>query len=209
MFLHALPSIIKKLFPKFYWEIPPLDHSDRRIYFTFDDGPTPEITKFVLDELKKADATATFFCIGKNIQENPNLITEIVNAQCTIGNHTMNHLNAWKVSPKEYLENIESCEKLIEAYGAQSVGFRPPYGRFTRIFYKNFISHKIFMWTILTGDYNKNLNPESILKKCIPKLKPGQILIFHDSIKAFPILKIILPQLLLECKKLNLKPSAL
>jgi peptidoglycan/xylan/chitin deacetylase (PgdA/CDA1 family) len=210
MFIHRIPSFITQIFPNLIWKMPVIGNNDRRVYFTFDDGPTPEITNFVLEQLDNFDAKATFFCIGKNVLENPELIKLIISKGHSIGNHTMNHANAWKCSKTTYLENIQQCEDAFKEMNIRSVGFRPPYGRMTRsASLKIRQSANIFMWTILTGDYNKNLNTDIVLKKCLKQIKPGDIIVFHDSIKASDNLKRLLPEFLNYCNKNNLYPSAL
>ena len=209
MFIYKIPNVVKKLFSKLIWEIPNAIHQNENIYFTFDDGPTPEITKFVLDELNKSNAKATFFCIGKNIRENPDIIKAIIINGHAIGNHTMNHLNAWKVSETCYLENIKLCENEIQMFSNKSVGFRPPYGRISNLLNKSNLVKKIIMWSVLTGDYRKDDVTDDIIKNCLPLLKPGAIVVFHDSLKAYHNLKVILPVFLDHCRKNNLTPSVL
>jgi peptidoglycan/xylan/chitin deacetylase (PgdA/CDA1 family) len=190
--------------------MPTIGMEDRRVYFTFDDGPTPEITNFVLDELDKFDAKATFFCIGKNVELNPELFQLIISKGHSVGNHTMNHANAWKYTLNEYLLNVQMCENLFERFNAHSVGFRPPYGRiYNKMIQSILPKSKIFMWSILTGDYNTELVPSKVFKKCLPKIKPGDIIVFHDSIKASKNLRILLPEFLTFCVSNNLVPSAL
>jgi peptidoglycan/xylan/chitin deacetylase (PgdA/CDA1 family) len=183
---------------------------DRRVYLTFDDGPTPEITNFVLEELEKFHAKATFFCIGKNIRENPDLFQLIDATGHTLGNHTMNHVNAWKIPSVKYLENRQLCENVFKEFGIDSVGFRPPYGRLTPSTSLDIrLSSNVFMWSILTGDYNSNLSPQSVLKHCLPKIKPGDIIVFHDSVKAFELLKVLLPEFLKYFYNNNFLPAAI
>jgi len=203
MFIHQIPSFIPALFPRFTWS----KDSERQIYLTFDDGPTPEITDFVLECLAEYNAKATFFCIGKNAAAHPTLLDRIISEGHSIGNHTMNHLNAWSVDFDAYQADVEACEAVFQKQGIQSIGFRPPYGRITRKMYKD-ISN-IVLWSVLTGDYNASLNSEAILQSVLPLLKPGAIVVFHDSVKAAPHLKAILPAILAHCNLQNLSCSAL
>lgn len=197
------------MFPKLIWEIPSDIHQNKYIYLTFDDGPTPEITKFVLDELNKYQAKATFFCIGKNIEEHPDIIHDMIRQGHTIGNHTMNHLNAWNVSKDQYADNLQQCEKVIDQMGLSSVGFRPPYGRISRsLYYEKKIQKKV-MWTVLTGDYRKENVSKQIIRNCLPHLKPGAIVVFHDSLKSFHNLQVILPAFLTYCQSQHLIPVAI
>ncbi len=209
MFIYHIPNFVKKIFPKLIWEVSAEIHQDKYVYFTFDDGPTPEITKFVLDELNKYQAKATFFCIGKNMLENPDIVRDIISQGHSIGNHTMNHLNAWKVPFYRYAENIDQCENEIKQFIKASVGFRPPYGRVSKSLYVDkLITHK-YMWTILAGDYRKGNYSKHIIDHCLPNLRPGTIVIFHDSVKSFHNLKVILPAFLAYCQSKQLIPSAL
>jgi peptidoglycan/xylan/chitin deacetylase (PgdA/CDA1 family) len=203
MFIHQIPSFIPALFPRFTWS----KSDDRSIYLTFDDGPTPEITDFVLECLAEYNAKATFFCIGKNAQAHPALIQRIQDAGHSIGNHTMHHSNAWKMDYASYESDCQQCEAVFSALNIQSIGFRPPYGRITRNLYQN--RTDVFMWSVLTGDYNAQLSTDKILHSVLPLLKPGAIVVMHDSVKAFPHLRSILPAILAHCQLLNLPLSAL
>lgn len=210
MFIHQIPHFITRLFPQLNWSMPTIGVDDRRVYFTFDDGPTPEITNFVLEELDKFDAKATFFCIGKNVELNPELFKLIISKGHTVGNHTMNHANAWKFAFDDYLQNIALCENVFSQFNVNSVGFRPPYGRFNnKIIRAIKFKQEIFMWSVLTGDYNTDLDTSKVLKKCLTKLKPGDIIVFHDSVKAAQNLRTLLPEFLSYCVNNNLVPSAL
>lgn len=210
MFIHRIPRFITQLFPRLNWTMQTIGTEDRRVYFTFDDGPTPEITNFVLDQLDKYEAKATFFCIGKNVVENPELFQLIVSKGHSIGNHTMNHANAWKYSFEDYLKNIQLCDNIFEQFEVKSVGFRPPYGRINQKIIRSQQNKKeIFMWSILTGDYNANLDTSNVLKKCLSNIQPGDIIVFHDSLKASKNLQILLPEFLSFCQINNLIPSAL
>jgi peptidoglycan/xylan/chitin deacetylase (PgdA/CDA1 family) len=203
MFIHQIPSFIPALFPRFTWS----KDSERQIYLTFDDGPTPEITDFVLECLAEYNAKATFFCIGKNAAAHPLLMDRIKSEGHSIGNHTMNHLNAWSVDFDAYQADIQSCDEVFKKQGIQSIGFRPPYGRITRKMYKDIPN--IVLWSVLTGDYNASLNSDAILQSVLPLLKPGAIVVFHDSVKAAPHLKALLPAILVHCNLQNLSCSAL
>jgi peptidoglycan/xylan/chitin deacetylase (PgdA/CDA1 family) len=203
MFIHQIPSFIPALLPRFTWS----KAADRQIYLTFDDGPTPEITDFVLECLAEFEAKATFFCIGKNVVENPSIIQRIQAAGHSIGNHTMNHSNAWKMDYAAYQADVTQCEEVFAQQQIKSVGFRPPYGRITRKMYRE-MDH-VILWSVLTGDYNASLSSTEILNGILPLLKPGAIVVMHDSVKAFPHLQVILPAILNHCKEQNLVLSAL
>jgi peptidoglycan/xylan/chitin deacetylase (PgdA/CDA1 family) len=203
MFIHQIPSFIPAIFPHFTWTKAP----DRQVYLTFDDGPTPEITDFVLECLAEFGAKATFFCIGKNVVDNPSIIQRIQAAGHSIGNHTMNHSNAWKMDYTSYKEDVKECEEVFVQQQINSIGFRPPYGRITRKMYLGM--NNVILWTVITGDYNDSLSPENILQSVLPLVKPGAIVVMHDSYKAYPRLKVILPAILAYCKEQNLVLSAL
>ena len=209
MFIHQIPSIVPNLLPKLIWSRP-IDEKSNAVYFTFDDGPTPEITNFVLDCLTQFEAKATFFCIGKNVVNNPEIVNSILADGHQVGNHTMNHANAWKYSKEDYWQNYLDCEEVFRTMEIKSVGFRPPYGRVNSFIYREMsIDTPIFMWSFLTGDYNQDLSAQAIIKAGIRHIKPGSILVFHDSVKAFPRLKVVLPALLEHCRQQNLKPELL
>jgi peptidoglycan/xylan/chitin deacetylase (PgdA/CDA1 family) len=203
MFIHQIPSFIPALLPRFTWS----KAVDRQIYLTFDDGPTPEITDFVLECLAEFEAKATFFCIGKNVVENPSIIQRIKAAGHSIGNHTMNHSNAWKMDYDAYVDDFNKCEAVFNQLAIKSIGFRPPYGRITREMYREM--DNVILWSVLTGDYNASLSSSEIISSILPLLKPGAIVVMHDSVKAFPRLQVILPAILRYCKEQNFVLSAL
>ena len=203
MFIHQIPSFVPALLPRFTWS----KTADRQIYLTFDDGPTPEITDFVLECLAYYEAKATFFCIGKNVLANPTLTKRIQTAGHSIGNHTMNHSNAWKMDYASFLADVEKCEDVFAQQHITSVGFRPPYGRITRKMYLEM--ENVILWSVLTGDYNASLTSSAILKSVLPLLKPGAVVVMHDSVKAFPHLQVILPVILRYCQEQNFDLSAL
>lgn len=209
MFIHQIPSFVPTLLPKLTWS-KPVDDTSRNVYFTFDDGPTPEITKFVLDCLEEFKAKATFFCIGKNMVTLPGLVESIHGHGHRLGNHTMNHANAWKYTVTDYRIDFEACDRVFTDMGIDSVGFRPPYGRINPHIYHNLSLHtNVFMWSLLTGDYNDALNPRAIISACKKHIKPGSIIVFHDSFKAYPRLKIVLPALLDFCVSHHLTAQTL
>mgnify|MGYP000527759070 CR=1 FL=1 len=151
------PKFVKRLFPRLVWEFPV---TTKTIYLTFDDGPTPEITPLVLQELKKYNAKATFFCIGKNIVNHPEIFQEIISDGHTVANHTQHHENAWKVSSKIYLDNINATAELLPKDTAKL--FRPPYGKLTPKVSKKILKtgYKIIMWNVLSGDFDTTLSKE-------------------------------------------------
>ena len=186
------PWLVKKWYADCTWNIPTIQ---KIIYLTFDDGPHPVATPFVLDELKKYKAAATFFCIGKNVIEHPQLYRRILEENHGIGNHTHNHLNGWKTTDKEYFQNIREAAKFID-----SKLFRPPYGRITHFQIKNLRSAsfqmKVIMWDVLSADFDHAISPQKCVDNVINHTKNGSIVIFHDSEKAFRNLKTALPKML-------------
>ncbi|MEO6406530.1 MAG: polysaccharide deacetylase family protein [Ferruginibacter sp.] len=183
------PGWLKMLFPGRTWDI---KTTKKELYLSFDDGPHPEITSFVLDELKRYDAKASFFCIGKNVVASPEIYRRILDEGHAVGNHTFKHLNGWKVSNKEYLRDIQEASLYID-----SKLYRPPYGRMTR-FQQKLVENKmeVIMWSILSGDFDTSISPERCLSNVLLNIHPGAIIVFHDSEKAFPLLKEVLPKAL-------------
>ena len=186
------PEWVKKLFGGSTWEMP---KTGKTIYLTFDDGPHPLITPFVLDELKKYDARATFFCIGKNVEDNPVVYTRILEEGHAVGNHTYNHLDGWKTGSAKYLADILKAKKYID-----SDLFRPPYGRITRKQRKDLLvlerPLKIIMWSVLSGDFDKRITPEQCCANVIKNTENGSVVVFHDSEKAMERMRYSLPIIL-------------
>ncbi len=179
-------DLIRPLFGKLIWRKNP---SSKVIYITFDDGPIPEVTPFVMDLLDKYNLKATFFCVGENVQKYPRLYTELVNKGHRIGNHTFNHLKGSSFSNDEYLENTYKASEYI-----QSELFRPPYGRMKYKQKRNLQSQfEIIMWDLLTRDYNQKLSPESIFQNIKRFTRNGSIVVFHDSLKAKKNMMLVLP----------------
>jgi peptidoglycan-N-acetylglucosamine deacetylase len=166
------------------------------LYLTFDDGPVPGPTEFVLDTLEKFAAKATFFCIGDNIKKHPAVFRKILDAGHAIGNHTFNHLNGWKTKTEDYRRNFWLCQNEFAKHGQTSTTlFRPPYGRISRDQIKALSEFNIVMWDVLAVDYDKNLTPEKCLRNTISATRSGSIIVFHDSYKAERNLKFVLPRL--------------
>ena len=189
--------LIKKLLSKYVWDIPT---SDKKIYITFDDGPTPEITQWTLNLLKQYNAKATFFCIGDNIQKYPEIFKEILANKHSIGNHTFNHLNGWKTDNKKYLDNFLQCELEIRNQFLENSSklFRPPYGKIksSQATAIRRLGYKIIMWTLVSYDFDSTLSKEECLDIVIKNCQPGAIIVFHDSKKAFKNLEYVLPKTL-------------
>ncbi|MDI9311023.1 MAG: polysaccharide deacetylase family protein [Limnohabitans sp.] len=189
-------KLIKWLFFNQIWSIP---NTQNNIYLTFDDGPTPEITPWVLDILKQENIIATFFCIGKNIEENPEIFQRIIDEGHSAGNHSYNHINGWKTNKKSYLNNIEFCDNVIKKKTLDTQGiklFRPPFGKITYTQSKALRNkgYKIIMWDVLTADFDPTISPEKCLENATKKIETGSIIVFHDSKKASKNLQYTLPK---------------
>lgn len=191
MFLHYSPFWLKALFPRYKWHV---NTREKKIFLTFDDGPIPEITEFVIATLKHYDAKATFFCIGDNVRKHPAIFKEILAQGHSVGNHTFNHMNGWKSGDAEYIDNIALCEKELNL---NTNLFRPPYGRMKKSQSRQLPAHKeIIMWDVLSGDFSPAVSPETCLRKTIKHARPGSIVLFHDSLKAAKNMQYTLPRFL-------------
>lgn len=179
--------ILNYVYPQAIWR----KEKDRNnIYLTFDDGPIPEITPWILDCLKEKKVKATFFCVGENVSKYPEIFQRILDEGHAVGNHTYNHLKGWATDDQKYFENIEKSNKLI-----QSNLFRPPYGRASKSQMKELAKkYQIIMWDVLTGDYDKNISPEQCYKNCINNSRNGSIIVFHDNVKAIDNVQYALPR---------------
>lgn len=188
--LFTPPYWLRKLYGKdLIWEMP---DDGRTIYLSFDDGPNPDTTPVILHTLKQYDANATFFCVGENVDKNPDLYEMIRNNGHKVGNHTYNHLNGWKTSKVKYLENVQKCREVLN-----SLIFRPPYGRISRSQKKSLSRHyDIFMWTVLSRDYDARISRETCLEKTWEHTRPGAIVVFHDHPKAIEKVEYVLAQYL-------------
>jgi len=188
------PWWLKKIYSSYLWSI---DTREKILYLSFDDGPHPVATPFVLDELKKYQAKATFFCIGKNVVAEPAIYKRILDEGHAVGNHTYTHLNGWKTKDDVYLEDVREAGKFID-----SIMFRPPYGRIKSFQAKNIKSVlsrrnvKVIMWDIISGDFDNTLNGDQCLQNVILNTTKGSIVVFHDSEKAFSRLEFLLPAVL-------------
>ncbi|MFB9053286.1 polysaccharide deacetylase family protein [Formosa undariae] len=185
------PKIIKGIFPNYVWDMPLLDK--KTIYLTFDDGPHPEITPWVLNTLKPYNAKATFFCIGDNVRKYPEVHIETEAEGHAIGNHTYNHLKGWKTNTDDYIKNVEKAADLIP-----SKLFRPPYGKIKNSQAKLLKQqgYHIIMWSIISFDWEHSLSVEDCLSNVIKHAEDGHIIVFHDSVKASQNMQYALPKVL-------------
>lgn len=195
VWMHHVPSLIPKVFDKFIWN---KNRDEKLIYLTFDDGPVPGITDFVLNELSKRGMKATFFMVGANVEKHPNLAKEVLQAGNGIGNHTFNHLDGYRNPDALYLENIEKCQQILqETLEVSPVNFRPPYGKISKIQSKLVLAHhQIVMWDVLSGDYDQDQSAEKCLSKTIQYSRNGSIVLFHDQQKTERVVKKVLPDYL-------------
>lgn len=194
-FFIKYPSILKKLYPNRITRF----KEEKSIYLTFDDGPVPEITPWVLEELEQYNAKATFFCIGENIRKNPEIFQQIISCGHSIANHTFKHLNGWKTSKEEYIRDTLSAEKEIEKFSKQKTKlFRPPYGKIKNSQAAELVklNYKLIMWDVLSGDFDRRITEENCFKNVIKNASGGSTVVFHDSIKASKNLKFTLPKVL-------------
>jgi peptidoglycan/xylan/chitin deacetylase (PgdA/CDA1 family) len=199
--------LVKRIFPKYVWSIP---NNEKKVYLTFDDGPTPEITEWVLEQLRNYNAKATFFCIGDNIQKYPAVFQKVLAENHSIGNHTFNHLKGWKTSTDDYIENTKRCDTEIENQNLVTLSavevpkletqklFRPPYGKIksfqAKILRK--MGYKIIMWDVISFDFDQTISKEKCLENVLQNVESGSIVVFHDSKKAWQNLEYVLPKTL-------------
>ncbi len=194
------PKLAKSLFPDLVWNLP---SKEKVIYLTFDDGPTPIVTDWTLDVLKQYNASATFFCIGRNVDAHPLIFKRIASEGHSIGNHTYNHLKGWKTNTKNYLKDIEEAQEVLNnqiqnsEFRIQNL-FRPPYGQIRPKQAKQLINlgYKVIMWNVLAKDWDASISEEKCLENVVSNTSSGDIVVFHDSIKAKKNLQYALPKVL-------------
>lgn len=190
MYFKKTPKFIQNLFPNFTWSLPT---DEKVIYLTFDDGPIPTITPWVLEQLKQYNAKATFFSVGENIKKHPQIYKQILDEGHLTGNHTYNHLSGWTTDNIDYFHNIRKCAEKLD----NSILFRPPYGRIKPKQAKFLQRHyRVVMWDVLSGDFDKNISKQECLNNVIDNVENGSIVVFHDSVKAKENLYYTLPLVL-------------
>lgn len=189
MFLAKTPRVFQNLLTNYTWHIPT---TEKVLFLTFDDGPVPEETPWVLDTLRPYGAKATFFCVGDNVRKNPEIFQQILAEGHAVGNHTFNHLNGWKTHTFNYLKNVQRCGQVVN-----SPLFRPPYGTMRPAQTRRLKSrYRIVMWDVLSGDYDPAVTPEQCLQNVLDNVQPGSIILFHDSLKAEERMRYALPRVL-------------
>lgn len=189
MIVAKSPRILTRLMPRLTWQF---NGNPRKVYITFDDGPTPDVTPWALEKLKKYNAKATFFALGRNVDHYPDIFKQIIDEGHSVGNHTYSHLKGWGTPNNRYFEDIELAHRLIK-----SALFRPPYGRIKSSQISEISkSYKIIMWSVLSVDYNRHISGERCVKNVMENVKHGSIIVFHDSAKARKNLYYALPVVL-------------
>jgi peptidoglycan/xylan/chitin deacetylase (PgdA/CDA1 family) len=197
------PWLVKKIFSNYEWNF---TRKKDVVYLTFDDGPHPVITPWVLDQLKSFDAKASFFCIGNNVKQYPKVYNRIIEEGHSVGNHSFHHLNGWQTANEKYLDDISKASELIHTNL-----FRPPYGKIrasqaAKITAAMHTDHaRIIMWDVLSADFDLSISTAQCLNHVIRHTRAGSILVFHDSEKAFKHLEELLPATLEFLKKKGLK----
>ena len=187
MFIEQPPQFIRRLYPRACWR---MDSSERAVYLTFDDGPIPEVTPWVLDVLDKYRIKATFFMVGDNVRKHPDEFKMVVDRGHRVGNHTYNHLKGMAVHTDHYVANIDKAD----CYLSTNL-FRPPHGLMRLRQYRALCErYHIIMWDLVTRDYNPKLNGRQILRKVQQYARPGSIITFHDSLRATHNLYYALPR---------------
>jgi peptidoglycan-N-acetylglucosamine deacetylase len=193
-FLHKSIGLFRWFYPHFLWK---KNNPGKVIYLTFDDGPIPEVTPFVLETLAQFGAKATFFCIGDNVGKHPDIFQQILEGQHRVGNHTFHHLNGWQTDTDTYVANVAKCQASLPTDSPERPLFRPPYGRISRAQARALMpTYDIVMWDVLTGDFSPHLSAENCWHKTQRYTEAGSIVVFHDSLKAEAKLRYVLPRFL-------------
>jgi peptidoglycan/xylan/chitin deacetylase (PgdA/CDA1 family) len=190
---HRTPFFLPWLYPALLWRMPTQAND---VYLTFDDGPVPGPTDFALDTLQRHHAQATFFCIGDNIRKHPDLFPRIPAGGHAVGNHTFHHLNGWHTRAGNYVRDVADCDAMLGLHTVQTKLFRPPYGQISRRQISQLQGRSIVMWDVLSVDYNRRLSPEACLRNTMRAVRPGSIVVFHDSYKAEKNMTYALPRLM-------------
>ncbi|MFZ6038264.1 MAG: polysaccharide deacetylase family protein [Bacteroidota bacterium] len=189
MLIEQPPKLYRLLFHNAIWR-KTID-GQKTVYLTFDDGPIPEITPWVLDLLHSYNIKATFFCVGDNVRKYPEVYQDILRRGHRVGNHTFNHVQGWKFRTGTFLANVQKASELI-----RSNLVRPPHGHM-RLPQNGALmcsGYQVVMWDVVTRDYNKKLTPEHVLDNVKNYVRDGSVIVFHDSLKAERNLKYALPR---------------
>jgi len=223
-YLVKTPKLVQRIFPKRVWAFP---SKTKTVYLTFDDGPIPEVTPWVLSLLKKHKARATFFCIGDNVGKHPDVFKTILSEGHTFGNHTFHHVNGKNTALENYVEDVIKAEKMMTSVSSTfeiacqtpstshqspvTKLFRPPYGRLNGKQAQRLrgLGYKIMMWDVLSADFDQQISEEKCLQNVLKNIQPGSIVIFHDSLKAEKNLRYALPKVLEYCDSQHWKCAAI
>ncbi|RXG14137.1 peptidoglycan/xylan/chitin deacetylase (PgdA/CDA1 family) [Leeuwenhoekiella aestuarii] len=199
------PKLLKRLYSGYVWDKIKDCQSQKKLYLTFDDGPIPEVTPWVLDTLRQYRAQATFFCIGENITKHPHIFQKLIDSEHSIGNHTYNHLKGWEYGKTIYVENMVKAEAEIEIHTKTQKLFRPPYGKIRRNQAKAIQKrgYEIIMYDVIAYDWEQGISGESCAANIIKNAESGSIIVFHDSFKAEKNMKYALPKVLDHFSKLG------
>lgn len=199
--LFRAPKFLRRLMPSLIWEL----EGEQEVFLTFDDGPTPGITEWILEELSKHNAKATFFCLGKNVEQYPHLYDMIIEQGHKVGNHTYSHQKGWGMSLERYVEDVDFGNQFLK-----SDLFRPPYGRIKPSQAKVLSErYSLIMWNVLSQDYSQFVTPRQCLKNVTKYVKNGSIVLFHDSHKSYRNMRYALPRTLDYLDKKGLKSSSI
>ncbi|MCF8225513.1 MAG: polysaccharide deacetylase family protein [Bacteroidales bacterium] len=202
MLIARIPGLLACSFKNLTWELPA---EGKKVFLTFDDGPTPEVTEWVLEQLEQFGAKATFFCLGNNVEKHPAIFSKILAGGHAVGNHSYSHIKGFRYSAGNYLANVDHAAEII---GTDL--FRPPYGRIRpgqiRVLKKRY---RIIMWTVLSVDYNRKISGRQVVKNVVCNVRPGSIIVFHDSIKASENLYHALPEVLKFLKEKGYEMSSI
>ena len=195
--------MVQRLFPSLIWKI---NSSKKEVFITFDDGPTPEFTQWILNLLNSLDIKSTFFCVGEKAKRHPNIISEILQKGHIIGNHTFSHKNGWFLTLDSYVKEIEKCSNFVNKTNL----FRPPYGKIYPWQIKKIKqNYKIIMWDILSFDFKKNQSSEKFQNNILDNIERGSIIVFHDNKLSEKILKDNLEDVLRKIRKKGFSFSTL
>ena len=188
------PKILRWPYPEMVWKV---KTEKKEVFMTFDDGPIPEVTPWVLSQLNAFDASAMFFMVGDNIDRHPDIFQQVLDSGNGVGSHTQNHLVGWNSSLEDYLENVDLCASKMD-----SSFFRPPHGRIKRSQVKALKEgYNLIMWDVLSGDFDQEISAEKCVDNVLDKVSSGSIIVFHDSVKAWPRLEKALPEILKQLKE--------
>lgn len=190
---HQTPHWVQRVFPQMIWRVPT---QEKKLYLTFDDGPVPGPTEFVLSTLQSFKITATFFCIGDNVRRHPEIFSRVLAAGHGVGNHTDHHLDGWRTQTDLYLQDLIRCDEAIMQHATMPQFFRPPYGKITwcQAARVKAINKRVVMWDVLPYDFDAALAPEQCLLQTIKATRRGSVVVFHDSLKAERNLTYALPR---------------